>query len=130
MAHRQVAQTFGTTINDVLVNVVAGVIRSLLQKRRDLCESDPWSTIPVNLRQVGDTELGMKVAQLPSCCRALVLSILGLISQIGFVYLRIPIALEDPIERLREIKRRMDLLKLSPEIYFNRWLQVRNLPTD
>lgn len=60
----QVARIFGTTVNDVLLSVLAGVIRKVLQKRQDLHEADPWSTIPVSLRQAGETDLGMKVTLL------------------------------------------------------------------
>ena len=85
------------TINDVLLASVTGGLRRYLAGR---CEATAGlnirALIPVNLRPCEDlgTSLG---------------------NRFGLIYLSLPVGLEDPMERLRELKRRMDEIKRSPE---------------
>jgi WS/DGAT/MGAT family acyltransferase len=85
---------YGATINDVLVAATAGALRRYLNERgEDVSELEIRVAVPVNLRpldQAGD---------------------LG--NQFGLVFLALPIGIDDARQRLAEVKRRMDDLKVS-----------------
>ncbi|MBX2998348.1 MAG: wax ester/triacylglycerol synthase family O-acyltransferase [Caldilineaceae bacterium] len=86
----------GTTVNDVLVAVLTGALRRYMLSRGD----DPTgkeirAMVPVNIRPITDKiELG---------------------NQWALIYLTLPVGIEDPLDRLFEVKRRMDAIKRSPE---------------
>jgi WS/DGAT/MGAT family acyltransferase len=88
------------TLNDVLVATVTGSMRRYLKtKNTPINELDLRVTIPVNIRKPGtEFELGNKFS---------------------LVFLKLPVYLEDPILRLKEVKRRMDKLKFSADPYVN-----------
>ncbi len=87
----------GGTINDVLLTAATGAMRRYLVGRDQPVDGlDLRATVPVNLRPPEDTSLGNKF---------------------GLVFLSLPVGMEHPLERLRELKRRMDLLKRSPEAF-------------
>lgn len=93
---RAVARAQHATINDVLLAAVSGALRRHLL---DLGEepSEVRAFIPFNLRPLEDPipqELG---------------------NRFGLVYLTLPVAVAGRRERLRELKRRMDAIKRSPE---------------
>ena len=84
------------TVNDILLTAVAGALGRYSHMRsfstRDL---NIRGIIPVNLRPLERAaELG---------------------NAFGMVFLSLPLGIEDPLERLRELKRRMDQLKSTPE---------------
>ena len=84
------------TVNDVLIGALTGALRAdMLERGDDPHDGDLRAMVPVNLRKAG--------AQLT----------LG--NQFGLVYLSLPVSFDDPLRRLYEVKRRMDLLKQSPE---------------
>lgn len=89
-----------TTLNDVLVATVTGAMRRYLKTRNvAVNELDLRVTIPVNIRKSGtEFELGNKFS---------------------LVFLPLPVYLQDPILRLKEVKRRMDHLKKSADPYIN-----------
>ena len=89
-----------TTLNDVLVATVTGAMRRYLKTRHvAVNELDLRVAVPVNIRKPGtEFELGNKFS---------------------LVFLALPVYLEDPILRLKEVKRRMDHLKKSPDPYIN-----------
>ncbi|MBF0209354.1 MAG: wax ester/triacylglycerol synthase family O-acyltransferase [Desulfamplus sp.] len=89
-----------TTLNDVLVATVTGAMRRYLKTRNTpVNELDLHVAVPVNIRRAGrEFELGNKFS---------------------LVFLRLPIYLDDPVLRLKEVKRRMDQLKFSPDPYIN-----------
>ncbi|MBF0232512.1 MAG: wax ester/triacylglycerol synthase family O-acyltransferase [Desulfamplus sp.] len=89
-----------TTLNDVLIATVTGAMRRYLKTRNTpVNELDLHVAVPVNVRKPGtEFELGNKFS---------------------LVFLRLPIYLEDPVLRLKEVKRRMDQLKVSPDPYIN-----------
>ncbi|SLM30203.1 Acyltransferase, WS/DGAT/MGAT [Desulfamplus magnetovallimortis] len=89
-----------TTLNDVLVATVTGAMRRYLKTRNTpVNELDLHVAVPVNVRRPGtEFELGNKFS---------------------LVFLRLPVYLEDPVLRLKEVKRRMDELKASPDPYIN-----------
>jgi WS/DGAT/MGAT family acyltransferase len=86
----------GSTINDVLIATVAGALRRYLKTRDSrVNELDLRMTVPVNIRKPGtEFELGNKFST---------------------VFLALPVYIEDPVLRLKEVKRRMDRLKKSPD---------------
>jgi len=88
------------TINDVLIATVTGAMRSYLKTRNvPVNELDLRVAVPFNVRKPGtEFELGNKFS---------------------LVFLPLPVYLEDAVLRLKEVKRRMDRLKTSPEPYIN-----------
>ncbi|MBU2631291.1 MAG: wax ester/triacylglycerol synthase family O-acyltransferase, partial [Proteobacteria bacterium] len=88
------------TLNDVLIATVTGSMRRYLKTRNTpINELDLRVTVPVNIRKPGsEFELGNKFS---------------------LVFLSLPVFLEDPILRLKEVKRRMDKLKSSADPYVN-----------
>jgi WS/DGAT/MGAT family acyltransferase len=93
---KRIGKTFGGTVNDVLIAALTGALRSyMLYRDDDPDNGDIRSMVPVNLRPLeGDIELG---------------------NRFGLVYLTLPVSLADPLERLYEVRRRMNILKSSPE---------------
>jgi WS/DGAT/MGAT family acyltransferase len=91
-----VGRSVQATVNDVLISTVSGAIRRYLQKQNDkVNELDLRVAIPVNIRRRGrEKELGNKFS---------------------LIFLSLPIHVEDPVIRVREVKRRMDNLKSSPD---------------
>ncbi|MFL5355867.1 WS/DGAT/MGAT family O-acyltransferase [Archangium sp.] len=93
---REIGHGTGSTVNDVVMAVVAGMLRRYVLARGQPPE-DIRAVVPVNLRPPREPlprELG---------------------NRFGVVFLPLPLGLEDPLERLWELKRRMDTLKRSPE---------------
>ncbi len=88
------------TLNDVLIATVTGAMRRYLKARNyPVNNLDLRVTVPVNIRKPGtEFELGNKFS---------------------LVFLALPVFLEDPILRLKEIKRRMDHLKKSADAMVN-----------
>ncbi len=88
------------TLNDVLIATVTGAMRRYLKTRNTrVNELDLRVAVPVNVRKPGtESELGNKFS---------------------LVFLPLPVHLKDPVLRLKEIKRRMDRLKTSPDPYIN-----------
>ncbi len=86
----------GATINDVLLSAVAGALRRYALTRDQRVEGlNVRGVIPVNLRQESTKiELG---------------------NRFGLVFLSLPLGIDDPLDRLFELKRRMDDLKGSQE---------------
>lgn len=95
-AVKSAGQAMGGTINDVLLTVVAGALRRYLQAQGTNVDNLNFrAVVPVNLRpEDEELQLGNKF---------------------GLVFLSLPVGIEDPVERLRELKRRMDALKDTPE---------------
>jgi hypothetical protein len=91
---KEIAHATSSTVNDVLVAIVAGALGRDLA-RRDEHEDDRElrAMVPVNLRQ-GDAELG---------------------NDFGIVVLALPTGIVDPLARLTAVKRRMRALKDTPE---------------
>jgi diacylglycerol O-acyltransferase / wax synthase len=93
---KQVGQTTGTTVNDVLVSVVSGGLRRYMAAVDGAAPTfDIRATIPVNLRPAdAPVSLGNKFS---------------------IVFLTLPITSPDPLDRLQIVKQRMDAIKRSPE---------------
>jgi WS/DGAT/MGAT family acyltransferase len=86
----------GGTINDILITAMTGGLRRYLLDQGETVEGvDFRATVPVNLRKPEEmTELGNKF---------------------GLVYLKLPVYIEDSLERLHEVSLRMTELKNSSE---------------
>jgi len=95
---KTISKAVDATINDVLIASVAGALRRYLIFRGDrTSKTELRAAIPVNVREPGTAfELGNKFS---------------------LVFLALPVYIEDPILRLREVKKRMDLLKQSPDAF-------------
>jgi WS/DGAT/MGAT family acyltransferase len=95
---KAVGRLAGGTINDVLLTVVAGAMGRYMREHGDAQRADGVqirAVVPVNLRSLKVTpDLGNKF---------------------GLVFLTLPVGMADPVERLREVKRRMDEIKGTPE---------------
>lgn len=91
------SKSAGATINDVLLSGVAGALRRYLLSRGEEVDSDLdlRAIVPVNLRPEDAIE--------------------ALGNRFGLVFLSLPVGLEDRMERLRELKLRMDAIKNSTE---------------
>jgi WS/DGAT/MGAT family acyltransferase len=93
---KAIGQATGATLNDVLLSAVAGALRRYAEDREQEVDGlNVRGVIPVNLRHESDRiELG---------------------NRFGLVFLSLPLGIDDPLERLFELKRRMDELKDSQE---------------
>ena len=90
----------GATINDVLISTVTGSMRRYLKSRNYPVNTlDLNVLVPVNIRKPGtEVELGNKFS---------------------LIFLTLPVYIEDPVLRLKEVKRRMDDLKKSSDAMVN-----------
>jgi diacylglycerol O-acyltransferase len=103
---KAIGHVTGSTVNDILMAGLAGGLRRYLLGRgevpRDL---DVRGVVPVNLRPPEESnQLG---------------------NRFGLVFLALPLGLEDPLDRLFEVRRRMRELKNSPQalaIYQVLWM--------
>ncbi|MBK8455901.1 MAG: wax ester/triacylglycerol synthase family O-acyltransferase [Phyllobacteriaceae bacterium] len=91
---KAVGKALGCSVNDILLSAVAGAIGSYLVDQGEPTEGvEIRAVIPVNLRQqMATPELG---------------------NSFGLVALELPVGIEHPVERLFEVRKRMDVLKNS-----------------
>ena len=93
---KRVGKAFDTKVNDVLLSAVAGALREYLIARDiDVTDLEVRAVIPVDLRP---PQRGIELG-----------------NAFGLVFLGLPLGLVDPVERLRETKKRMDVIKQSIE---------------
>jgi WS/DGAT/MGAT family acyltransferase len=91
---KAVGKALGCSINDVLLSMAAGALRDYLIEKGDSAHGvEIRAIVPVNLRPVGD---GHKLG-----------------NHFGLVFLDLPLGVEHPLERLYEVRRRMQALKGS-----------------
>ena len=95
-AVKAVGRATGSTVNDVLMAALAGALRRHLADRGEAPRGiDVRGVVPVNLRPPGAAgKLG---------------------NRFGLVFLSLPIGMEDPLDRLFEVRRRMRALKGTPQ---------------
>lgn len=93
---KAVAHALGCSVNDVLVACVAGALRGWLEAQGEpIAGQELRALVPVNLRPPGPvTELG---------------------NRFGLVFLGLPVGIAQPVPRLLEVHRQMDLLKHSQQ---------------
>jgi diacylglycerol O-acyltransferase / wax synthase len=95
-ALKAIGRATGCTINDVLMSSVSGSLRRYMARHQAVPEElAVRGVVPVNLRPVDEAHR------------------LG--NQFGLVFLELPLGLEDPLDRLFEVRRRMNAIKQSPE---------------
>jgi WS/DGAT/MGAT family acyltransferase len=96
---KRIGKTTGSTVNDVLVSAVAGGLRRYLLSQGHTV--DPGvsvrAVVPVNLRPLEEAHL------------------LG--NQFGLVFLPLPLGADEALDRLFEVRSRMNAIKDSPEAY-------------
>ena len=95
-AVKDIKKDVDAKVNDVLMSAVTGALRRyLIAHDQPVEDVEIRASIPVNLRPLEEAyKLG---------------------NQFGLVFLSLPVGIEDPRERLLEIKRRMDRIKHSSE---------------
>ena len=93
---KAVGRVSGGTVNDVLLTAVAGALGKYLRSRGEPIGGLNFRAIvPVNLRPADeDLKLG---------------------NAFGLVFLSLPVGIDDPLDRLYELKKRMDAIKGTPE---------------
>jgi diacylglycerol O-acyltransferase / wax synthase len=89
---KAVAKVLGASINDVLLSCVAGALRRyLIAHGDDVTDCEVRAMVPVNLRPLKDA--------------------LKLGNRFGLVPLLLPVGIANPLERLLEVRHRMNELK-------------------
>ncbi len=92
---KAVSSTLGCTINDMLLAAVAGALNGYLADKGDATDGvEVRALVPVDLRPPDECTLG---------------------NRFGIVAVELPVGMNDPLLRLREIHRRMEKLKSSYE---------------
>ncbi len=93
---KAIGKYFNATINDILVSMVTGALRRYLQQRHNLVgDLDIRMAMPVNVRPLDEEiELG---------------------NQFSLVLAPLPVHIDDPVLRIREVQRRISDLKESPD---------------
>ena len=91
---KAVGRALGCSINDVLLSMAAGALRDYLVDKGDAVDGlEIRAIVPVNLRGAGEGR--------------------ALGNHFGLVFLELPIGMDHPLERLYEVRRRMQALKGS-----------------
>lgn len=95
---KAIGKLTGGTVNDVILNAVAGALRRYMTERAaPISLRGLRAMVPVNLLPPGaKSDSG---------------------NHFGLVYVTLPVAVEDPIERMAQLRREMDAIKASPEAY-------------
>jgi diacylglycerol O-acyltransferase len=93
---KSVGHAAGATVNDTLVTAMTGALGAFVRERATPPE-EIHATVPFNLRPL-DQPLPRELG-----------------NRFGLIELGLPIGIEDPRERLLEVKRRMDAVKGSRE---------------
>ena len=93
---KAVSRTLGCSVNDMLLAAIAGAIKGYLEEKGDNTEGvEVRALVPINLRPPDSgEELG---------------------NRFGIIAVELPVGFESPIERLYEVRRRMEALKTSYE---------------
>ena len=94
-AIKAAAELAGATVNDALLDVVAGMLRRYLDEAGEVPDSDPVALVPVSVRADVDGDGG---------------------NQISTVFVDLPTTEDDPIERLRTIAESTRKLKRSAAV--------------
>ncbi len=93
---KAIGRATGSTVNDILMAALAGGLRRYLLGRGAVgADLDVRGVVPVNLRPPSEAHL------------------LG--NRFGLVFLGLPLGIEDTLNRLFEVRRRMRAIKDSPE---------------
>jgi len=93
---KAIGKYFNATINDILVALVTGALRRYLQQCNNLVgDLDIRMAMPVNIRPLNsEIELG---------------------NQFSLILASLPVHIDDPVLRIREVQRRINDLKEAPD---------------
>lgn len=95
---KAIGKAIGGTVNDVLLTAMTGALRRYMVRQGEEPERrlSFRAAIPVNLRSPREpfSDLG---------------------NRFGLVFLSLPVGIEDPLDRLRVLRRNMEKLKSTPE---------------
>jgi WS/DGAT/MGAT family acyltransferase len=93
---KAIGKYFNATINDTLVAMVTGALRRYLQQCNNLVgDLDIRMAMPVNIRSMdSEIELG---------------------NQFSLILVALPVHIDDPVLRIREVQRRINDLKEAPD---------------
>jgi diacylglycerol O-acyltransferase / wax synthase len=94
---KAVSRALGCSVNDLLLAAVTGALKDYLRKKGDRTGGvEIRALVPINLRPPGSTgeELG---------------------NRFGIIAVELPVGISSPLERLYEVRRRMEALKASYE---------------
>jgi diacylglycerol O-acyltransferase / wax synthase len=94
---KAVSRALGCSVNDLLLTAVTGALKDYLRKKGDRTGGvEIRALVPINLRPPGSTgeELG---------------------NRFGIIAVELPVGIASPLERLYEVRRRMEALKASYE---------------
>lgn len=93
---KAVSRALGCSVNDMLLTAFAGAIKGYLEEKGDPTEGvEIRALVPINLRPPNsEEELG---------------------NRFGIVAIELPVGIKSPLERLFEVRRRMETLKTSYE---------------
>jgi len=95
-AVKAIGRAVDGTVNDVLLAAVTGALRRYLLGRGELVDGlEVRAAVPVNLRAPNEPPT------------------LG--NRFGLIFLSLPIGADDPLDRLYDLKQRMEAIKDSPE---------------
>jgi len=93
---KAIGRAVGGTVNDVLLAALTGALRCYLLGRGVLIDGlDIRAAVPVNLRPPNEPPT------------------LG--NRFGLIFLSLPVGTDDPLDRLYDLKQRMEAIKDSPE---------------
>ncbi len=96
---KRVGKAFAATVNDVLLSAVSGALRRYALAQGDEIEgADVKAVVPVNLRRAEPDDQQSRLG-----------------NRFGLVFVPLPVGIGDPLERLAEVKKRMDEIKGSPQ---------------
>ena len=94
---KRVGRTNGATVNDVLMAALAGTLATYVREHGGTPE-DVVTMVPVNVRPL-DKPLPPNLG-----------------NQFALVLLKLPVGVDGPFARVAEAKKRMDVIKHSPEV--------------
>lgn len=86
------------SVNDLLSSLIAGSLRRYFQDIGESVDHDVTCVIPVSVRRLGSKTLKIN-------------------NQVSSVFLRLPISVSEPSERLKVTKRRMNMLKSGAMVW-------------
>ena len=93
---KSIGKYFKATINDILVSMVTGALRRYLQQSNNLVgDLDIRMAMPINIRPL-DAEISLG-------------------NQFSLILVALPVHIDDPVLRIREVQRRISDLKEAPD---------------
>lgn len=98
---KEVRRKFGGTFNDVVLAIIAGGFRDLLEKRGDSVDFPLRSLVPVSVRPRDDRGRAVGDGTLAN--------------RVSAIFAELPVHLDDPLDRLNAVSAQMSDLKQSKQ---------------